>query len=172
MNHLLNIGTYAIDIGLFSIMLWCFNEREKIMCIIELFTGSRFHISILNIGKLRYDINLTWIIQIIYWILKLYKKLKYIINILSNNRLWKTRLYEIGIINKNICLYYGFSGVIARSSNILIDGRLINYELYSNIKWNTYLSYLSDCFNRYNIRINEIIESIKICWILCLFSKK
>ncbi len=100
LNHSLNITTHAIDIGLFTTMLWKFEEREKLINYIEVLSGTRFHSIFPLINKLRYDISLYFLDSFIYWLLHYIRKLKEIHNILSINRLWRMRLYEIGIIKK------------------------------------------------------------------------
>ena len=85
LNHSLNITTHAIDIGLFTTMLWKFEEREKLINYIEILSGTRFHAVFLFINKLRYDISLFFIDSFIYWLLHYMRKLKEIYNILSIN---------------------------------------------------------------------------------------
>ena len=105
-NHSLNITTHAIDIGLFTTMLSKFEEREKLINYIEIFSGTRFHAISLLVNKLRYDISLFFIDPSIFWLLHYIRKLKEIYNILSINRLWRTRLYEIGIIDRDFYWSY------------------------------------------------------------------
>ena len=85
-------------------------------------------------------------------------------NILSINQLWSTRLYEIGIISKVFCLYFGLSGLLSRSANILIDARLTGYEFYQCLKYSLFISSIGDCLDRYLLRLNEIIESCRIIY--------
>ena len=94
----------------------------------------------------------------------MYRKLKEIHAILTLNRLRRTRLYEIGIIKKDFCLYYGLTGIISRPAKILIDARFTGYEGYSLIHFVIYLSYIGDSLDRYNLRLNEIIESCRIVY--------
>jgi len=74
----------------------------------------------------------------------------------------RTRLFEIGIIEKDICLFYGISGLLSRSAQILIDARLTGYEFYLTLSYSLYLSSSGDCLDRYILRPNEIIETNKI----------
>lgn len=74
------------------------------------------------------------------------------------------RLYEIGILSKPFCLYFGLSGILSRSANILIDARLTGYEFYHNLKYSLFISSIGDCMDRYLIRINEIVESCRIIY--------
>lgn len=165
-NHILNITTNAIDIGLFTTMLWCFDERDKLLNYIELISGTRFHLTLLLIGRLRYDIKLIWINSFIFWLIHFIIKLKEILLILSNNRIWRTRLNEIAIINSEFCIYYGLSGVLIRACGNIIDARLIGYELYSTINWSLFIALSGDCLDRYLLRMNELIESIRIIYIV------
>ena len=164
LNHNLNITTHAIDIGLFTTMLWTFEEREKLINFNECISGTRFHATFILIGRLRYDISLFWIDAFIYWLVSYSRQLKEIHNILSLNQLWMRRLFEIGILSKNFCLYFGLSGILCRSSNILIDARLTGYEFYYNLKYSLFISSIGDCMDRYLIRINEIVESCRIIY--------
>lgn len=166
LNHLLNITTTAIDIGLFTTMLWSFDEREKLLKYIELISGTRFHVTIILVSRLRYDIRLSWINSFIFWLIHFAIQIKEIVIILTNNRIWRTRLNEIGIINGEFCLYFGLTGVLIRSTGIIIDARLIGYELYSSINYSLYIGLAADCLDRYVIRINELIESVRIIYLI------
>ncbi len=74
------------------------------------------------------------------------------------------RLYEIGILSKPFCLYFGLSGILTRSANVLIDARLTGYEFYSSLKYSLFISSIGDCMDRYLIRLNEIVESCRIIY--------
>jgi len=169
LNHCLAITTHAIDIGLFTTMLWTFEEREKLLCFIELISGTRFHALILFIGRLRYDISLRFIDSLLFYLFTFIRRLKEIYVMLSLNSLWNSRLFEIGIIDRSFCLYYGLSGLLARSCYIFLDARLFNYEFYDCINYHVYLSFNGDCLDRYFLRFNEIINSCFIIYSL-LFS--
>ena len=172
LNHSLNITTHAIDIGLFTLMLWKFEEREKLINYIEIISGSRLHAIYLLIGKLRYDISLFFIDSFIYWLINYVRKLKEIHYMLTNNRLWRARLYEIGIINKSFVVYFGITGLIARCIKLIIDGRFTGYEFYEHINFSLFFSSVGDSLDRYILRYNEMIESCRIIYLLiyCLFN--
>ena len=123
LNHCLAITTHAIDIGLFTTMLWSFEEREKLINFSEVLSGTRFHAAFVLMGRLRYDIALRWIDSFVYFLIHFTRKLKEIHYILSMNRLWRRRLYEIGIIERDFCFYFGFSGMLSRSAKIWLDAR-------------------------------------------------
>jgi len=169
LNHCLAITTHAIDLGLFTTMLWTFEEREKLLCFIELISGTRFHALILLIGRLRFDISLRFIDSLLFWLLYFIRRLKEIYVMLSINQLWRTRLFEIGIIDRNFALYFGLSGLLARSTFIYLDARLNDYEFYSCLDYNVFLALNGDCLDRYFLRFNEMVESCRIIYSLLLF---
>ena len=164
LNHTLNITTHAIDIGLFTTMLWKSEEREKLLGYMEILSGTRFHCIFLLVSKLRYDISLFFIDSLTYWLLYYIRKLKEVHNILSINRLWRTRLYEIGIVIKDSCLYFGLTGLLSRSINLVIDARFTGYELYEELNYPISYPTIGDCLDRYILRLNEIIESSRIIY--------
>ena len=132
LNHSLAITTHAIDIGLFTTMLWSFEEREKLLNFCEVLSGNRFHACFLLMSRLRYDVCLKWIECFLYWLIHFTRKLKEIHYILSINRLWISRLYDIGFIDRDYCFYYGFSGLLSRSAKIWMDARFLGYEFYES----------------------------------------
>ena len=81
---------------------------------------------------------------------------------LSSNRIWKSRLHEIGLIERDLCLYLGLSGIIARSARIILDARLTGYEYYHALDWSIFVASSGDCLDRYLIRMNEMLEANKI----------
>jgi NADH:ubiquinone oxidoreductase subunit D len=87
LNHSLNITTHAIDIGLFTTMLWTFEEREKLITFNECIAGARFHAAFCLPGRLRYDVSLFWIDAFLCWLVHYSRQLKEIHNMLSINQL-------------------------------------------------------------------------------------
>lgn len=92
------------------------------------------------------------------------RKLKEIHSILSINRLWRARLYEIGIIIKDFCLYFGLSGSLSRSIKIIIDARFTGHEFHEELNYSISYPSIGDCLDRYIPRFNEIIESCRIIY--------
>jgi len=166
LNHSLNITTHAIDIGSFTTMPWKPEEREKLMNTIEVLSGTRFHAIPPLINKLRFDISLFSIDPTIYWLLHYMRKLKEIHQLLTINRLWRTRLYEIGILIKDSCLYFGSSGSICRPIKIIIDARSIGHEFHEVSNHSISYPTIGDRPDRYILRFNEIIEPCRIIYIL------
>ena len=147
-------------------MSWKSEEREKLMNYIEILSGTRFHAIPPLINKSRYDISLFSIDPSIYRLLHYIRKLKEIHNILSINRLWRTRLYEIGIIIKDSCPYSGSTGSLSRPIKIIIDARSTGHEFHEESNHPISYPSIGDCPDRYIPRFNEIIESSRIIYAL------
>ena len=103
---------------------------------IEGLTGTRFHPTLLLLGRLRYSVSLLWIDSFIYWLIHYIIKVKEIHYFPTNNRLWRTRLYEIGIIEKDICLFYGITGLFRTLFPLLWTEKIVcllcmEYSVYS-----------------------------------------
>jgi len=166
LNHLLAITTHIIDLGLFSTLLWMFEFREIIFNLFESLTGSRFHLTFPYLSRLRFDLTIISTEPSSIIIPNLNRKSTELPNLVSHNNTRSFRLHKIGIINKNISLFYGLSGLLGRSLGLNIDARLLNYDVYNSINWNSFVSYNGDCLDRYILRFNEIIESSKIIYLL------
>jgi len=100
------------------------------------------------------------------WYILLYyiRKLKEIHNILSINRLWRTRPYEIGIVIKDSCLYSGSTGSLSRPIKIIIDARFTGHEFHEELNYPISYPLIGDCSDRYIPRFNEITESCRIIY--------
>ena len=164
LNHLLAITTSIIDLGLFTTMLLMFEEREKLLNFVESLSGTRFHAMFVLLGRIRYDITLKLINSLIEWLLNFIRKLKELHNITSENSIFRSRLYEIGIVPSDFCLYFGISGVVARAAGIMLDARIIGYEYYNAIDFALFFSVLSDCWSRFFMRILETLQSSDIIY--------
>jgi len=164
LNHCLAITTHAIDIGLFTTMLWFFEEREKIYVLLELLIGSRFHLAFLYIGRNRFDISHSFIESLLQWLLNFTRRLVELFQTLSYNNIWLKRLHSVGVIDRETLLYFGLSGPIIRASGVALDFRLFGYETYGLTPFNTYTSFQSDCLDRYLCRFNEMLESSRIIY--------
>lgn len=161
MNHLLALVTHAIDVGAFTPFLWAFEQREKLIEYYEACLGARMHMYLDIIG-LCIDLPLVIIDQIYKWFSVFPIKLQDVHSVLLTNRIWKYRLIDVGIINKKILEAYALSGIITRASKIKKDLRLLGYEYYSIIQWGVNTAVTGDCLDRYLIRMNECLESVKI----------
>lgn len=163
LNHLLSITTHAIDVGALTPLLWAFEEREKIMEFYERVSGARMHASYIRPGGVQYDIPKGLLIDIYKFIKQSNSRIDELEELLTNNRIWKQRLINIGKINYKQATQLGLTGVLARGSGINIDIRkTIPYEIYEELHFSIPIGINGDCYDRYLIRIMEMRQSIKI----------
>ena len=163
LNHLLAVGCHAIDVGAITPFLWCFEEREKLIEFYERVSGARIHASYIRFGGVAFDLPLGLLDDIYMFLFQFSTRLDEIEEILSNNRIWKIRLVDIGVVSASDALAHGFSGVMLRGSGLNWDLRASNpYDLYSSIDFEVPLGTNGDCYDRYLLRIEEIRQSLKI----------
>lgn len=163
MNHLLNITTQALDVGAMTPLLWMFEEREKMMEFYERVSGSRMHANYIRPGGVASDIDSALVNDIARFIDELPPKLDDMESLLTDNRIFKQRLVDIGIMNKKQAIEWGFSGPMLRASGVAWDLRRSQpYEVYDQLEFNIPIGKTGDCYDRYLVRIYEMHESIKI----------
>jgi NADH dehydrogenase (ubiquinone) Fe-S protein 2 len=163
LNHLLAITTHALDVGALTPFLWGFEEREHLMEFYERVSGARMHASFIKPGGVDFDLPLGLIDDLFIFLKKFMQRILDIELLLNNNRIWKQRLTNIGIITLQNCKEFGFSGVMLRGSGISWDLRkMLNYEIYNLINFKVPLGIKGDCYDRYLIRIEELKQSINI----------
>lgn len=163
LNHLLAVGCHAMDVGAMTPFLWAFEEREKLMEFYERLTGARMHAAYFRPGGVVTDLPLGFLNDLFLFVEQFNTRLNEIEEMLTENRIWKQRLIDVGIVPVKEALDWGFSGVMLRGSGIKWDLRKSQpYEIYSNIKFDIPVGTNGDCFDRYLIRIAEMRESLKI----------
>ena len=165
LNHLMSVTTHAMDVGALTPFLWAFEEREKLMEFYERVSGARMHAAYFRPGGITQDLPLNLLNDIFIFIQQFSSRLNEMEELLTNNRIWKQRLVNIGIVSKNEALDWGFSGVMARASGIPIDLRKTQpYEIYNELEFQIPLTTNGDCYDRYLIRIEEMRQSLKIMY--------
>lgn len=163
LNHLLSLTTHAIDVGALTPMLWAFEEREKIMEFYERISGARMHAAYFRPGGVHYDIPIGLLDDIYEFLKQFATRIDEIEELLTNNRIWKQRLVNVGRVNYREANELGLSGVLARGSGILWDLRKKNpYEIYEHLNFKVPIGINGDCYDRYLIRIYEMRQSIVI----------
>jgi NADH dehydrogenase (ubiquinone) Fe-S protein 2 len=163
LNHLLAITTHALDVGALTPFLWAFEEREKLMEFYERVSGARMHAAYIRIGGVAQDLPLGLLNDIFIFIEQFASRLDEIEELLTNNRIWKQRLVDVGIVTKKDALAYGFSGVMLRGSGVDWDLRITNpYEIYPCLDFLVPVGKNGDCYDRYLIRMEEMRQSIRI----------
>jgi NADH dehydrogenase I D subunit len=163
LNHLLAIGCHAIDVGAMTPMLWAFEEREKLMEFYERVSGARMHAAYFRPGGVHSDLPIGLLSDIYIFIEQFNNKLIEIEEMLTENRIWKQRLVDVGVVSAKDALDLGFSGVMLRGSGFEWDLRKSQpYEIYDQIDFSVPVGRNGDCYDRYLIRIIEMKQSLKI----------
>lgn len=163
LNHLLAVGSAALDLGAMTVMLWFFEEREKLLEFYERVSGARMHANYIRPGGVREDIPLGLLEDIYDFCLRLPHRLDEAEELLTNNRIWRNRLVDIGVVTKNDAEKNGFSGVMLRSTGVLWDLRKnFPYEIYNDLHFEIPVGSNGDCYDRYIMRMEEMRQSISI----------
>ncbi|MDG1430140.1 MAG: NADH-quinone oxidoreductase subunit D [Paracoccaceae bacterium] len=163
LNHLLNVTTQAMDVGALTPPLWGFNEREKLMDFYERACGARLHAAYFRPGGVHQDLPNALIDDIEAWAHQFPAKLDDIDGLLTENRIFKQRNVDIGVIDEQTVLDYGFSGVMARSVGMAWDLRRAEpYECYDEFEFQIPVGKNGDCYDRYLMRMEEMRQSTSI----------
>jgi len=163
LNHLLAVSCHALDVGAMTCYFWGFEEREKLMEFYERVSGARMHSSYFRPGGIHQDLPMGLLNDIFIFCNQFTTRLDEMEELLTNNRIWKQRLVDIGIVKAKDALDLGFSGVMLRGSGILWDLRKTQpYEIYDQLDFNIPIGTNGDCYDRYLIRIEEMRQSVNI----------
>jgi len=162
-SHLVWLGTHAIDLGAMSVFLYTFREREEIMKIFEYVSGQRMMTSYFRIGGIALEPPPNWLDHIRRVIDALPAHIDEYEGLLTNNRIWLGRTKGVGIISAEDAIAMGASGPMLRGSGVPYDIRkAFPYSSYEEFDFNIQTQTAGDCFARYQVRVAEIRESIKI----------
>ena len=163
LNHLLNVTTQAMDVGALTPPLWGFEEREKLMVFYERASGSRLHAAYFRPGGVHQDLTASLIDDIDEWADHFPKVLDDIDTLLTENRIFKQRNADIGVVTEDDIQKWGFSGVMVRGSGLAWDLRRSQpYECYDEFDFMIPIGKNGDCYDRYLCRMAEMRESTKI----------
>ena len=163
LSHLLNVTTQAMDVGALTPTLWGFEEREKLMGFYERVSGSRLHANYFRPGGVHRDLPLGLENDIAEFCNQFPKIIDDLETLLTDNRIFKQRNVDIGIVSKQDALDYSFSGVMIRGSGVPWDLRKSQpYDCYNLLDFNIPIGKNGDCYDRYLCRIEEMRESVKI----------
>ncbi len=163
LNHILNTTTQAMDVGALTPPLWGFEEREKLMVFYERASGARLHAAYFRPGGVHQDLTPQLIEDIDRWADEFQRVLDDLHGLLTENRIFKQRNVNIGIINEQDVQDWGFSGVMARGSGLAWDLRRSQpYECYDEFDFKIPVGKNGDCYDRYLCRMAEMEESTKI----------
>ncbi len=163
LNHLMAVTTHAMDVGALTPFLWAFEEREKLMEFYERVSGARMHAAYIRPGGVALDLPLGLLGDIYLFRKQFDRRLDEIEALLTENRIWRQRLKNIGIITKKEAESLGFSGVMVRGSGINHDLRKDQpYEIYEDLEFQIPIGQNGDSFDRYQIRVEEMRQSLNI----------
>ena len=163
LSHLLNVTTQAMDVGALTPPLWGFEEREKLMVFYERASGSRMHAKYFRVGGVHQDLPPELIDDIAGFCETHPKVLDDIETLLTDNRIFKQRNVDIGVVSLKECFEWGFSGVMVRGSGAAWDLRRAQpYECYSELDFDIPVGKNGDCYDRYLVRMQEMREAVKI----------
>lgn len=163
LNHVMNISTQALDVGAMTPLLWLFEEREKMLEFYERASGARYHSAYFRPGGVAQDVPDGLLEDIRAFASQFPSKIDDMESVLTDNRIFKQRMVDIGVVSKQDALNLGFSGPMLRASGIAWDLRKSQpYEVYEKMNFKIPIGKNGDCYDRYMVRVLEIRESLKI----------
>ena len=163
LNHLLNVTTYALDVGAITPSLWGFEEREKLMEFHEAASGARLHANYFRPGGVSKDLPAGLEAKIADWSETFPKFIDDLGELLTGNRIWKQRTVDIGVMSAEAALAWGFTGPCLRASGVPWDLRRSQpYDKYAEVEFQIPVGRNGDCYDRYLMRLAEMCESVKI----------
>ena len=163
LNHILNITTYALDVGAITPSLWGFEEREKGMEFYEAVCGARLHANYFRPGGVRYDMPTTLAEEMWEWTENFPKFIEDLETLLTENRIFKQRTVDIGTVSDVDAMNWGFSGPMLRASNVAWDLRKSQpYDVYDKMDFDIPVGKTGDCYARYVVRVEEMKQSLRI----------
>lgn len=163
LNHMLNISTFALDVGAMTPFLWMFEERDNIMGFYERVSGSRMHAAYFRVGGVHEDLPCGLLEDIQKFVTRLPSCLDDVEEMLTENRIFKMRTVDIGIVSKEQAIEWGFSGPMLRGSGHAWDLRKQQvYENYDEFDFDIPIGKHGDCYDRYLVRMEEMRQSLRI----------
>jgi NADH-quinone oxidoreductase subunit D len=162
-DHLLNVGAVALDLGAFTAFLYAFQQREMIYDISEYASGQRFHSSYTRVGGVLFDVNLDWVEKVRKFVAGFKPVHAELHRLLTRNRIFIDRTKGIGVLTAEDATNMSVTGPLARASGVVRDLRKDEpYLAYADFDFNVVCARGGDCYSRYMVRMQEMIESIKI----------
>jgi NADH-quinone oxidoreductase subunit D len=163
-SHLVAVGTYLLDLGAFTPILWTFRDREGILSLFEALAGSRFTVNYLRVGGVLHDFPKGWLRECEAFLDQLEKNLKELNELIMGNEIFLARTQGIGFVDTQQALAFALSGPMARASGVSWDLRVNRpYMAYHEVPVNMQVRQEGDCFARNAVRMQEIQESIRLC---------
>ncbi len=162
-DHLLNVGTCALDLGAFTAFLYFFTQRERIYDICELASGQRFHASYSRVGGFMADVSHDWVNKVREFTKGFQRAYSDVSRLLNKNRIFIERTKGVGVLSKELAISTSCTGPLARASGVVRDLRKDEpYLAYPDFDFKVICAEAGDCYARYMVRMLEMQESIKI----------
>ncbi len=163
LSHILNVTTFALDVGALTPALWGFEEREKGMEFYERVCGARLHANYFRPGGVHQDMPVGLMDDMLEWCEEFTNFLDDIDSLLTGNRIFKQRTVDIGTVTKEEAIDWGFTGAMLRGSGVAWDLRKSQpYEVYDKMDFDIPVGKTGDCYARYLVRMEEMRQSLKI----------
>ncbi len=163
LNHILNVTSFAIDVGAMTPMLWGFEQREKLMEFYERACGARMHAAYFRPGGVHQDLPAGLLEDIDLFCEPYLKVVDDMEGLLTDNRIFRQRTVDISVMSPEECFDFGFSGPVLRASGVPWDLRRSQpYEVYEELDFDIPVGKKGDCFDRYLVRIEEMRQSVRI----------
>ena len=163
LNHILNVASYAMDVGAMTPMLWSFEDREHLMEFCERVSGARMHMNYFRVGGVSQDLPDGLTDDILAWTEKFPQMITDIETLLTENRIFKQRTVDVAIVTAEEAYDWGFTGPNLRASGIAWDLRKSQpYDAYAKMDFDIPVGKNGDCYDRYLCRMMEMRESLKI----------
>ena len=163
LNHLLNVTTYALDCGAITPSLWGFEQREHLLEFYEAVGGSHYHVNYFRAGGVAKDLPPGLEQRIAKWCETFPAFLDDLERLLNENRIFKQRTVDIGVMSAEQAMAWGFSGPCLRASGVPWDLRKSQpYEIYADLDFDIPVGRHGDCYDRYLIRMQEMRQSLRL----------
>ena len=163
LNHILNITTFALDVGAMTPLLWGFEEREFLMEFYERASGAHLHAAYFRPGGVHQDLPDGLLDDIAKWSESFPGFVEDMESLLTNNRIFKQRTVDIGAVNQDEAQSLGFTGPCIRASGLPWDLRKSRpYDCYSEVDFDIPVGKTGDCYARYLVRVEEMRQSLRI----------
>jgi NADH-quinone oxidoreductase subunit D len=163
LNHLLNVPTFAMDVGAITPVLWCFEEREKLLEFYERASGARFHAAYFRPGGVHQDLPAGLADDILAWVEQFPAKVDDLERLLTENRIFKQRTVGIGVISAADAVDWALTGPMLRGSGVAWDLRKAQpYDVYATMDFDIPIGRNGDCWDRYLVRMEEMRQSLRI----------
>ncbi len=163
LNHLLNVTTFALDVGATTPSLWAFEQRELLFEFYERVSGARMHCAYYRPGGVHQDLPAGLAEDMWAWTEGFPAFLEELEGLLTENRIFKQRTVDIGVVSREDAIAWGFSGPMLRASGVPWDLRKAQpYDVYDRMDFDVPIGTTGDCYARYLVRMEEMRQSLKI----------